>query len=87
MTKYIKCPRCDLNYIDPEKQEYCDVCLAEMQGAKLKFADLDEEEDMEKTVESVTAADVKKAAAGLKKKGVFIIAADRSGGAENGRDA
>ena len=46
-----------------------------------------EEEDMEKTVESVTAADVKKAAAGLKKKGVFIIAADRSGGAENGRDA
>ena len=49
MTKYIKCPRCDLNYIDPDKQEYCDVCLAEMQGAKLKFADLDEEEDMEKT--------------------------------------
>lgn len=46
-----------------------------------------EEEDMEKTIESVTAADVKKAAAGLKKKGVFIIAADRSGGAENGRDA
>ena len=49
MTKYIKCPRCDLNYIDPEKQEYCDVCLAEMQGAKLKFADLDEDEDFEKT--------------------------------------
>ena len=42
---------------------------------------------MEMTIESVTAADVKKAAAGLKKKGVFIIAADRSGGAENGRDA
>ena len=49
MTKYIKCPRCELNYIDPEKQEYCDVCLAEMQGAKLKFADLDEEEDLEQT--------------------------------------
>lgn len=49
MTKYIKCPRCDLNYIDPEKQQYCDVCLAEMQGAKLKFADLDDEEEMEKT--------------------------------------
>ncbi len=46
---YIKCPRCELNYIDPEKQEYCDVCLAEMQGAKLKFADLDEDEEMEKT--------------------------------------
>lgn len=49
MTKYIKCPRCELNYIDPDKQEYCDICLAEMQGEKLKFADLDEEEDMEKT--------------------------------------
>ncbi len=49
MTKYVKCPRCDLNYIDPEKQQYCDVCLAEMQGEKLKFADLDEEEDLEKT--------------------------------------
>lgn len=46
--KYVKCPRCDLNYIDPEKQEYCDVCLAELQGAKLKFADLDDEEE-EKT--------------------------------------
>ena len=46
--KYVKCPRCDLNYIDPENQEYCDVCLAELQGAKLKFADLDDEEE-EKT--------------------------------------
>lgn len=49
MVKYIKCPRCDLNYIDPDKQEYCDVCLAEMQGEKLKFADLEEDEEMEKT--------------------------------------
>ena len=45
MVKYIKCPRCDLNYIDPDKQEYCDVCLAEMQGEKLKFADLEEDEE------------------------------------------
>ena len=49
MVRYIKCPRCELNYIDPDKQEYCDVCLAEMQGAKLKFADLDDDEEMEKT--------------------------------------
>ena len=43
MVRYVKCPRCDLNYIDSEKQEYCDVCIAEMKGNKLQFADLDEE--------------------------------------------
>ncbi len=43
MVKYIKCPRCELNYIDSEKQEYCDVCIAELRGKKLQFADLDEE--------------------------------------------
>lgn len=44
MVKYVKCPRCELNYIDEEKQEYCDVCIAEMKGNKLQFADLDDEE-------------------------------------------
>ncbi len=44
MVRYVKCPRCELNYIDEEKQEYCDVCLAELHGDKLQFADLDEEE-------------------------------------------
>ena len=44
MVKYVRCPRCELNYIDEESQEFCDVCLAEIRGAKLKFADLDEDE-------------------------------------------
>lgn len=44
MVKYIKCPRCELNYIDSEKQEYCDVCLAELAGNKLQFADLDDDD-------------------------------------------
>lgn len=44
MVRYIKCPRCDLNYIDGDKQEYCDVCIAEMKGNKLQFADLDDED-------------------------------------------
>lgn len=44
MVKYVKCPRCELNYIDEEKQEYCDVCLAELKGNKLKFADLDDDD-------------------------------------------
>ena len=41
---YVKCPRCDLNYIS-EEQEYCDVCKAELKkGPKLLFANDDEEE-------------------------------------------
>lgn len=44
MVKYVKCPRCELNYIDPDKQEFCDVCIAEIQGNKLQFADLEDEE-------------------------------------------
>lgn len=44
MPKYIKCPRCELNFIIADKQEYCDVCIAEMKGSKLQFADLEDEE-------------------------------------------
>ena len=44
MVRYVKCPRCELNYIDEEKQEYCDICIAEMKGNKLQFADLDDDE-------------------------------------------
>lgn len=29
--KYIKCPRCELNYITPDK-ELCDVCLRQVSG-------------------------------------------------------
>lgn len=44
MSKYVKCPRCELNYILEGKQEYCDVCIAEMKGNRLQFADIDDEE-------------------------------------------
>ncbi len=44
MIRYIKCPRCELNYIDADRQEYCDVCIAEMKGSRLQFADLDEDD-------------------------------------------
>ncbi|MCD8200975.1 MAG: hypothetical protein LUD47_02790 [Clostridia bacterium] len=47
MVNYIRCPRCDLNYINADEQEFCDVCLAEMRGTKLKFADIDEDEFLE----------------------------------------
>lgn len=42
MSKYIKCPRCDLNYIDPH-QDMCDVCKAEL-GEPLNTFTEDEEE-------------------------------------------
>ena len=41
---WIKCPRCDLNYIK-EGEEYCDVCKAELKkGPQLVFAIDDEDE-------------------------------------------
>ena len=45
---YIKCPRCELNYIK-KGEEYCDVCKAELnKGSKLLFVDnFDEENDLE----------------------------------------
>lgn len=47
--QYIKCPRCELNYI-LKKDKYCDVCKSEMKAGILKESDLDEfefEEGME----------------------------------------
>lgn len=39
MPKYVKCPRCDLNYI-LEGEDYCDVCKAELKiGPQLMYAD------------------------------------------------
>ncbi|MDE7158418.1 MAG: hypothetical protein K2N74_02485 [Clostridiales bacterium] len=46
MVRYMKCPRCELNYIDAEKQEYCDICLKELKG----IADADEIEEVEEEV-------------------------------------
>ena len=51
MVRYIKCPRCDLNYIDSEKQAYCDVCLKEMKGLKTDADELEEEEESELATE------------------------------------
>ena len=45
MVRYIKCPRCELNYIDAEKQEYCDVCLKEMKGLPTDADEIEEAEE------------------------------------------
>lgn len=44
MGDYIKCPRCELNYIHKD-QVYCDVCKAELKmGPQLLFAIDDDDE-------------------------------------------
>lgn len=47
MVRYMKCPRCELNYIDAEKQEFCDICLKEMKGIRTDADELEEEEAAE----------------------------------------
>lgn len=46
MVRYVKCPRCELNYIDAEKQEYCDPCMKEMKGIRTDFDEIEEEEEV-----------------------------------------
>ena len=46
MVRYIKCPRCELNYIDAEKQDYCDVCLKEMKGIASDVDEIEETEEV-----------------------------------------
>lgn len=49
MARYIICPRCELNFIDADAQEYCDVCFKELSGAKTFADDFEEVEAMEET--------------------------------------
>ena len=45
--KYVKCPRCDLNYVK-EGEDYCDVCKAELKiGPQLHYAAFAEDEENE----------------------------------------
>ncbi|MBQ9730480.1 MAG: hypothetical protein IJV80_06705, partial [Clostridia bacterium] len=49
MANYVLCPRCELNYIDEDEQEYCEVCLKEMNGDKTFIDGLEENESQEET--------------------------------------
>ncbi len=49
MARYIICPRCELNFIDADEREFCEVCLKEMSGEKTFTDDFDAEEGMEET--------------------------------------
>ena len=49
MAKYIICPRCELNFIDADTQEYCEVCVKELSGEKTFTDGLEIEENAEET--------------------------------------
>ena len=49
MARYVICPRCELNFIDADEQEFCEVCIKELSGEKT-FADgFDSEDGIEET--------------------------------------
>ena len=49
MARYVLCPRCELNFIDEDEQEFCEVCLKELKGEKTFSDDLEAEEGIEET--------------------------------------
>lgn len=49
-VQYIKCPRCELNYI-LKKDKFCDVCKSEMKAGILKENDMEELEYLEEGME------------------------------------
>ena len=49
MARYVICPRCELNFIDADEREYCEVCMKELSGEKTFTDDFEAEEGMEET--------------------------------------
>ncbi|MBQ8684659.1 MAG: hypothetical protein IJ514_00615 [Clostridia bacterium] len=49
MARYVICPRCELNFIDADEQEFCDVCVKELSGEKTFADDFEAEEATEET--------------------------------------
>ncbi len=49
MANYIICPRCELNFIDADEREYCEVCEKELAGETSFGDEFDDEtnEEME----------------------------------------
>ena len=48
MARYIICPRCELNFIDADEREYCEVCENELAGVST-FDGFDDGENGEQT--------------------------------------
>ena len=48
MARYELCPRCQLNFIDADKEDFCEVCRMELNGEKT-FTDNLDDADIEET--------------------------------------
>ena len=49
MARYVICPRCELNFIDADEQDYCEVCLKELSGERTFTDGFEAEEGIEET--------------------------------------
>lgn len=49
MANYVLCPRCELNFINADEEEFCEVCLKELSGEKTFSDDFEAEEAVEET--------------------------------------
>ncbi|MBQ7368945.1 MAG: hypothetical protein IJW60_04485, partial [Clostridia bacterium] len=49
MANYVLCPRCELNYIDADEEEFCGVCVKELSGEKTLGDDIEAEAESEET--------------------------------------
>lgn len=49
MARYVICPRCELNFIDADEAEYCEVCIKEMSGETTLSDGFEAEEATEET--------------------------------------
>ena len=58
MANYVLCPRCELNFINADEEEFCEVCVKELSGAKTFSDDLEEEEAKEETEAQAEEASV-----------------------------
>ena len=43
MARYILCPRCELNFIDADERDFCEVCVKELSGEKTITDDFEAE--------------------------------------------
>ena len=64
MARYELCPRCQLNFIDADSEEFCEVCRMEMNGEKTFTDNLDEVE----TEETETGKRARKKRNGLEER-------------------
>ncbi|MBR2023532.1 MAG: hypothetical protein IJ996_03350, partial [Clostridia bacterium] len=49
MARYVLCPRCELNFIDADEREFCEVCIKELSGEKTISDGFEAEETIEET--------------------------------------